>query len=152
MDILKTLITDRTSQDVEELKSILASRNTPEDFDLAKHKGAYNYTDWNRVVWTIRTIRSALNDLGFAVVLPTLQEADSTHIPTRVEGNTLLECLRTLQEVLPSATTLSVPDTLDNLTYQKANEIEQILLDLGTTILRIEDGWFYSGELYTGEI
>ena len=38
------------------------------------------------------------------------------------------------------------------LNYVKANNIEQILLDLDALIDKLIKSWYFSGELYTGEV
>ena len=41
---------------------------------------------------------------------------------------------------------------MDSLTYIEANNIEQILLDVDALLTLISQGWYYSGEIYAGEI
>lgn len=48
--------------------------------------------------------------------------------------------------------TPAVPETAQMLTWDKANDIEQILLDVENTISRLKLSWFYSGEIYCGEV
>ena len=41
---------------------------------------------------------------------------------------------------------------MTGLNYVKANNIEQILLDLDALITNITKSWCFSGELYAGEV
>ena len=43
-------------------------------------------------------------------------------------------------------------NTNDGLTHTWANDIERILEDVDALITNIMAGWFYSGELYAGEV
>ena len=72
MSILDTLITNRTQADVDELESILAvplenwSAETLAEFNLARSKGSYNYTDLNRVTQAMDYINNQLVGYGYA--------------------------------------------------------------------------------------
>ena len=48
-------------------------------------------------------------------------------------------------------TTPEPPSNMDNLTWQQANDIEKILFDIDEIITKMEQAWFYSGDLYSGE-
>lgn len=61
-----------------------------------------------------------------------------------------LTTLRGILAVMP--TTPEVPEDMDGLTYQEANNIEQILLDIDSLITRMMAAWFYCGDLYCGEV
>ena len=61
-----------------------------------------------------------------------------------------LTALRSVLAVMP--TTPEVPEDMDGLTYQEANNIEQILLDIDSLITRMMAAWFYCGDLYCGEV
>lgn len=43
------------------------------------------------------------------------------------------------------------PDSANDLTWQEANDIEKILVDVDELLTRMA-AWFYSGELYAGEV
>ena len=48
--------------------------------------------------------------------------------------------------------TPDVPADMESFTYQEANNIEKILLDIDTLLTGIEQSWFYSGDVYSGEV
>lgn len=51
-----------------------------------------------------------------------------------------------------AAETPEVPQNMEKLTWLKANDIEQILKDINFLITNITAAWFYSGDLYAGEV
>lgn len=72
MSIIDELITDRTQSDVENLRELL-SRGEEEwtsdelsEFNLARSKGSYNYTDLNRVTQAMDYINNQLVGYGYA--------------------------------------------------------------------------------------
>ena len=52
---------------------------------------------------------------------------------------------------LPEGTP-ETPETIRQLNYIRANNIEQILMDLDRLITNIQKSWYFSGELYAGEV
>lgn len=58
--------------------------------------------------------------------------------------------IRGTMEVLP--TTPAAPGDMDRLSVEEANAIEFILLDVHTLINNMVAAWFYSGDLYSGEV
>lgn len=45
-----------------------------------------------------------------------------------------------------------VPADMEGLTYQEANDIERIILAIDALITNMMDAWFYSNEVYSGEV
>ena len=45
-----------------------------------------------------------------------------------------------------------VPPDMDRLNYEEANDIEKILLAVDDAITRISKSWYYSGDIYAGEV
>lgn len=153
MSIIDTLITDRTSQDVEELRSILLSEETPDGFDLSKHKGAYNFTDYNRVLEATRYIAQRLESLGYntkQIGLPSL--ATYVDIPDEQSTSGLLEALALFKGMLKAVELPSIPSSFNYLTYQEANNIERFLVEAENAVCLVENAWFYSNDIYGGEI
>lgn len=63
MSIIDELVTDRSQSDVDSLKALLArgvsnwTEAEEAEFNLARSKGAYNYTDLNRVTEANETLK-----------------------------------------------------------------------------------------------
>ena len=81
------LITDRTLQDVYRWKELKAKRyanmTDAEKAEWASCKGAYNYTDLNRVEAAVRVIAEKLNALDISVNVTTKSDWTSKDLPTR---------------------------------------------------------------------
>lgn len=152
------LITDRTQADVNRVKTLAAKgwanmTEAEQDEWSAGLKGAYNASDLNRVGAAVEYVAGRFNDLGYSVEVKTKQNWLVSDIPKQEQMTAYLDSvsyLRSVASVFP--TTPDVPVDMDGLTYTEANNIEQILLDLSTIINNIIDAWFYSGEVYSGEV
>ena len=56
------------------------------------------------------------------------------------------------RQIAVMRSTPETPDTIRQLNYIRANNIEQILVDLDRLLTNIEKSWYFSGELYAGEV
>lgn len=107
-------------------------------------KGAYNYSDLNRV-------EQACGEIGEEMGLSLTVKTNWTDwdIPKASDLNRILGNLRTLRGMVTVyPTTPAVPSTMSRMTYTTANQIEQILLDVS----KVAGSTFRSGELYAGEV
>lgn len=136
------LVTDRTEADVAAWKA--GGTDT---------KGEYKYTDLNRVGAALHTLSEALADCGIDAPVTARTDWERASIYTLPDLNAYLDDVRRIREALDmSPETPAVPETARKLTWDKANNIEQILLDVENTISRLKLSWFYSGEIYCGEV
>lgn len=143
------LITNRTQADVDRVK-VLAARGkagiwpAQEQAEwLAGMKSAYNYTDWNRVESAVAELAIVLG-----VNVTTVTSWSDRSIPTEADTNRYLGNIRKLRTICQGLTnTPATPENMNRMTYQTANNIEKILLDLETVI----NSWTRCGELYCGE-
>ena len=95
-------------------------------------KGAYNYSDLNRVERAVAELSDAFN-LG----LYTRTDWGMWDIPTASQMNRYLGNIATLRNLLPTdADVPSAPTTMNNLTYTDANNIELILSAVYESIIR----------------
>lgn len=142
-------IIDRTQADVDRVNTLSAKgwhNMTPEEQAewAAGMKGAYNYTDLNRV-------ETACAELAEKFGLTLITKTDWTvwDIPIQADMDRILGNIKAVREVgSVYAGTSDVPRSVNKLTYTAANDIEKNLLD----ILILEPTLFRSGELYCGEI
>ena len=121
---------------------------------LGEMKGRYGHTDMNRVESAVATLSRRLNELGYKH-LPLSVKTDWTRedIPTRDDmvryyGN--VEFLRQLAGVYP--TTPVTPTVEYKLNYSRANDLEQILLDIDDITSKFADAYYYAGEIFSGEV
>lgn len=186
------MITDRTMSDVELVKSLVKKglkRMTDDERRsfLSGMKGAYNYTDFNRVESVVKYLSDRLVEVPVeiedlrkeldiacdsAFSIP-YDPSDYENINVKTDwdvSNTLTETDRAryignIEHIALSLTDLpeSFPRSLDGLTYSGANAIEQLLVNLDvllselknakeTLLINTSKAWFYSGEIYGGEI
>lgn len=153
-----SLITDRTAQDVERwrylhTKGWEAMSEAERDEWRSSLKGAYNYTDMNRVESAVQFIADRFSDLGYYVAPEVKMVWSVSDHPTKVDMDRYfanIALLRSILTVLP--TTPKAPTTEKKLDYQVANDIEQILSDVDRLISSVKQGWYYAGDVFTGEI
>lgn len=132
-----TLITDRTQADV-------TAKND---------KGTYNAYDLNRVTAAMEYLDDTLRSYGYMTVyqrleVPHTDESDTEYdsytwyeydLPTKGLMESYLANVLGLYEVILSEPEL--PTTMEKLTYQGANQIEQALVTLKTAIEHIVAGF-----------
>lgn len=152
------LITDRTQLDVDRVME-LASKgwggmtSSEQDEWLSSLKGAYNYSDLNRVGEAISYIADRLNGYGYNIKVSPKTDWKMNDIPRSVQMESYLSFINTIRGAFAVYDdTPSVPSSMKDLTWQRANDIEQILMDVDTIITNMETSWYYSGDLYAGEV
>lgn len=154
--------------------------------DGAVQKGAYNYVDLNRVesavdyvadelVQADTDIRQYASDNNVAwtdVFAVPYDPADysaltiktdwaETDIPTATQMSRYITNIKLIQAAIADASIAWIPDTMDGLDYEIANNIEQLLKDVDTALavlVEVKKGYirsamavYYSGEIYSGE-
>lgn len=116
-------------------------------------RGAYNASDLNRVEETVDYLAGLLRNCGNTVEVYPKKGWTTEDVPANSDMKRYLDdvaALRTVLAVLP--TTPEVPAGMEGLTYREANAIEQILADIDLLIKNVTAAWFYSGDLYAGEV
>lgn len=131
------LITDRTQADV----------------DNGTDKGYYNATDLNRVGAAVEYIAKRFNSMGYIVEVSPRTDWQESDLPTETELVAYLADVAVLRAVIAvMQSTPEVPESMKFLDYIKANDIEKILSDIDTLISNIQKSWYFSGELFSGEV
>lgn len=134
---LLNLITDRTRADVEN----------------KTNKGFYNASDLNRVGAAVQYVAERFAAQGYAVAVSPKTDWLASDIPTASELETYRQNIATLRApIAVMKSTPETPETMRFLDYIKANNIEQILLDLDTLLTNAALAWYQSGEIYAGEV
>ena len=155
---LLNLITDRTQADVDYAVRLSqkgwSGMTVEEKADWGSNlKGTYNASDLNRVGNAVTYVAGRLTDAGYFVpVSPKIDWTDSD-IPKESDMQTYLEdveILRSALTVLPE--TPEVPEDMEGLTYEEANDIERILLAVDDLITKMINSYFYSNEIFSGEV
>lgn len=152
------LITDRTQADVDryaELKAKgLRGMNEEEKAEWETQlKGAYNYTDMNRVESAVEYVANRLTEAGY-VVLPVVKKNWNRQDKPTLDD--IKRYMKNIADIRAALTTFSdtpeAPTTEKRLTYQIANDMERILIDIDDLISRMASAYFYSNDLYSGEV
>lgn len=120
-------------------------------------RGAYNYTDLNRVTAAMEDIHSRLTAYGYRTGYAPFEAAPGRYtwqereIPTREQMEAYLANLRALKGVLDLlSTTPAAPADMEGLTYGEANNIEKILVDLDFQITTMATTFIPCGEAISG--
>ena len=135
------LIYDRTQADVT------YALNNPSNENFLK--GAYNYTDLNRVEEWCSYLANILNSYNYNVEIITKTNWDMSNFPTSQELQRIRNNIAKLKKAYLSFT--EVPVNLGNITYKKANDIEKILYEIDTLIKQMENNFVYVGVANSGQ-
>ena len=155
---LDHLITDRTTQDVERVKALQAKawQDMTEEEKvewLSPLKGSYNYTDLNRVEEAVAYVAGRLKEYGYLPSLPDTRTWSVGDIPNASDFARYLGNVAALRRaIVVWKSTPKAPDSIDRFAITEANALEQILVDLNQLLNNMADTWFYSGDLYLGEV
>ena len=134
---LLSLITDRTRADVAN----------------ETDKGFYNASDLNRVGAAVEYIAGRFAALGYDCPVTVKKDWLTSDAPTASQLETYRQNIVTLRALIAvMASTPEAPASMAGLNYVKANNIEQILLDLDALITNITKSWYFAGEVYAGEV
>lgn len=155
------LITDRTRADVDRA-SYLGGLWGPEGFTgtagelaewLTPLKGAYNAEDLNRVGSAVAYLAGRLEGYGYAVAVSPKTDWTVGDEPTLAQLTAYLADVEALRGAIAvPGDTPRTPEDMAGLTYSEANDIEKILKDLDLLLTNMAAAWYYSGEIYAGEV
>lgn len=152
------LITDRTAEDVAEVRAF-AKRGFQNLTDLEKQKwltgmkGAYNYTDLNRVENAVKYLEDMLNNAGYNLNMPIKTDWTVDALPTVSELEKYLANVRTLRNKLDIENGFpALPESMSHLTHEGANTIEKVLVLLEGYLYEMIRSQIYSNEIFSGEV
>ena len=121
---------------------------------MAGLKGAYNAADLNRIGNDIQYLAEEMSGYGYAIDASARTDwacnASRIDTPTLAEMTALIADLNAIKSTFGLQDT--VPETMDNLTYETANQIETILLNAYLVLNHMINSFVYSGEAYAGGI
>lgn len=164
------LITDRTAQDVEQRNN--KGTYNAADLNRVETAAAYLSSMLQQLPITLKEYRelykvadSDIFDMPYQVediIISTKNDWNGYDIPRPSAMSRYLNNVKTLCESLDFAH-VTLPASMSNLTAKRANAIEQALLQLYDAILAFEtlikkradsayESFYYSGELYGGEV
>lgn len=157
-NVLLTLITDRTAADVAYARMLggiqFADMTAEQQADwLAGLKGTYNASDLNRVGAAVLLVAGLVNSIGYNITVTGKHDWTMTDIPTSSQMSDYLADLLAIRAALTiPAGTPAVPSSMSGLDFNKANNIEKILLIVDELVQRITASFVYSGQPASGQI
>lgn len=121
---------------------------------LAPSKGAYNYTDLNRVEEGVAKLASYLAAMGREVGFFPTRTWTASDVPTAADMQKYLTNVKQVRNALPELHHImpQAPASMANLTYEGANAIEEILSYAMQYVESKIQTFPFSGEIYGGEV
>jgi hypothetical protein len=117
-------------------------------------KGAYNYTDLNRVETASQEISDLLNDNGFSMEISTKTDwkiNDLDGADDKIQMERYLGNVKKISSSLPYID-FDLPEDMNRIDYIDANNIEICLKSIYDTILNIKESIIHCGDIYAGEL
>lgn len=156
---LTGMVTDRTSANVARVKELRtkivlngwaflsAAEQTEWNTNM---KGAYNFSDLNRVGLAVAELTGRLLDYGYAVMTLPKTNWDDGDLITDAQITRYIQDLNTIKNQFYGQTAL--PTTIKGLSSDNANNIEKLLLEIESNLDRMVASYRYVGELICGEV
>ena len=135
------LVYNRTQADV----NYAIEHQSSDDF----LKGAYNYTDLNRIETWCEYLKTELNEDGYITNITTKTNWTAADFPTQAELERIRSNVSTLKTAFYAYT--NVPANMNKMTYQKANTIEKVLDEMFNRLWGMENWYVYSGVSRSGQ-
>lgn len=148
MDTQLDMIFDRVQDDVDRV-SYLANLWTKNGFtgttaELAEWesdlKGAYTESDLNRVGAAVKYLTDTLYSMGYNVSTVPKSNWAETDIPMQPQMDIYINNIQLLRDILPYVAP-DAPETAAGLSYQSANNIEEILYTLESVLLAMQENF-----------
>jgi len=126
---------------------------TAEDVAQGTDKGYYRHTDLNRVQAAVLYLRELYSGMGYdAVPLPSFRTWAENDIPRYPQMDAYIRAVRSLDGLIPVPDAPFLPLSPNRLNYSDANAIEKFLAMMEDSAERISEAWFYSDEVFSGEV
>ena len=138
---MKSLIYDRTQEDVN------YALNNPSSTSFLK--GAYNYTDLNRIEEWCEYLSTQLTSFSYPVSITTKTDWTMADFPTASQMNRIRSNVKKIKDAYYSFT--SVPSNLNLMTYSKANQLEKVLAEINSLFNNMRNWFVYSGVANAGQ-
>lgn len=160
-ELIKSLVTDRSAYDFAYWKRLrdkgYAAMTETEraDWNAGTLKGAYNVSDLNRVGAALNYMRDRLADASYISPYAFTAKMDWTaaDMPSATDLTYYLNCVSQIREAFSVyAATPPTPTDRGALSWQEANDIEKILVDVYTLLTNMIAARFHCGDIYSGEV
>lgn len=161
------MIYNRTTLDVNDAKKIIAKFQALTDWSSITEaeintleRGTYTSISLNRVEEKVAELCQILRDIGYSFIdTETTTDWDNTKYFNKSEHERFFSNIAYLHSILSISTDTPNPPYFSsgeyaygNITYALANDAEKILVDIEKLIDLLKKSWYYSGEIYSGEV
>lgn len=158
--MLENLITDRVLSDVdavkvlaEAIKTGTATEEQVRQYLDVNHKGAYTYRDMNRVEDAVHYVATRLHEYGYLRTLLPIRQWTVADKPNQQDFERYFGNVAMIRKAIAVwASTPEAPDSVVEFDVNKANALEQILVDVDQILNYMKDAWFFAGDLYLSEV
>lgn len=130
---MEDLIFDRTQNDLEQ--------KTP--------KGYYNYTDLNRIETWCEYLANLLNSYSYPVSITIKKNWNMSDLPNVNDMERIRSNINAIKTAFHAYT--DVPENLNYMTIEKANDIEKILSEIDFLTKNMISSFRYSNTFNSGE-
>lgn len=130
---MENLIYDRTQKDLEQNTS----------------KAYYNYTDLNRIEEWCEYLANLLTSYSYPIKIQVKKNWQMSDFPVSSEMERIRQNVNALKEVYFAFT--EIPENLEYMTIEKANDIEKILSEIDFILISMENNFIYSGVANCGQ-
>lgn len=133
----------------------LVTDRTEADSLLGNEKGTYGYADLNRVENAVSEIAKYFSVLGSSSKMSIKTDwglpgdFSTETFPVKSQMDRYLSNVQYINNLF--AVGLPLPDSMDKMTWDSANMIEEVLQRASGKISAIINTYRYSGEIYAGE-
>ena len=154
------LITDRTQADVDAVKALaeVIKAGTATEEQVSRYlneinKGAYTYRDLNRVEEAVAFVAGRLKEFAYIPVIPLTQSWSVEDKPNEMDFTRYFTNVTALRNAITVwQSTPEAPNSVAGFDADKANALEQILVDIDQILNHVAESWFFSGDLYSAEV
>lgn len=135
------LIYDRTDADVT---YAIENQSSPQHL-----KGAYNYSDLNRIEEWCEYLATELTNVGYVISITTKTDWTEDDFPTQAQLERIRNNVNTIKTAYYSST--NVPSNMNKMTFKKANDIEKVLDEIYHLMWGMENWYVYCGVSNCGQ-
>lgn len=152
------LAIDREQSDVEyaaEMRSKGVDGMTDKELErwLEGLKGTYNAADLNRVETAVEYVSEKLASVGIHLGLSVRKNWAMEDLPHQSDMQRYLGNVQKIRDsIMVTVDTPELTTSMNNLTYEEANDIEKVLMHVNILLENMMKAWFYSDEIYAGEV
>ena len=131
----------------------MATEEQVQEYLAVHQKGAYTYEDLNRVEAAVAYVASRLREFGYDPSIRPVKTWSMEDKPNKADFDRYFGNVAKIRSAITVFKSTPVaPDSVVGFDVNKANALEQILVDVDQILNKIQAAWFFLGDLYIGEI